>query len=530
MARTVKDKDLSTPPVSPSDGDAYIVASGNWGTGSSKAGQIAYWRTSAAVWQFIVPALGWTLRVADELDANSVPKEYGYTGSTWTLPAGTGGSFVGGTLSSALNEAPSVTLASSSTVSIGGASSNSVNISGTSTIIAFDVIPAGAKRTLIFQGILTLTHHATAQILPTGANITTAAGDTADFISLGSGNWRCTSYMRANGQALASSGGGGGSLAYLTEAKNVSAPNATIPAVSLSVSIAEANGDFALTPKGTGAILGQAPTNTAAGGNKRGTYATDLQRSRSANTQVASGNCSVLMGGDGNEVGGNYSVIGGGLGNWSPGGYGFIGSGDGNTNSSSYGVLGGGYRNSTGADGYATLGGGANNYASGSYTTITGGYYAATRGIYGAEAHASGRFGAQGDAQRERFIMRKATTDATSIAIAADGTAASSLNQVVMPDSSAYAFNGYVVARNNATGDCAKWLVDGLAKRGSGVATTAIVGTPTVTKSFSDSGASAWTLTATANTTLGCIAFTVTGVAATSIKWVADIQTVEVVG
>jgi hypothetical protein len=42
-------------------------------------------------------------------------------------------------------------------------------------------------------------------ILPTAANITTAAGDTAIFVSLGSGNWKCLSYTRASGTALSSS-------------------------------------------------------------------------------------------------------------------------------------------------------------------------------------------------------------------------------------------------------------------------------------------------------------------------------------
>jgi len=58
-----------------------------------------------------------------------------------------------------------------------------------------------------FSGALTLTHNATSLILPGGASITTAAGDVAYFVSLGSGNWRCTGYQKANGQAVVSSGG-----------------------------------------------------------------------------------------------------------------------------------------------------------------------------------------------------------------------------------------------------------------------------------------------------------------------------------
>lgn len=116
--------------------------------------------------------------------------------------------FTGGTLTSALNEAPAVTLASASTVNIGAAAANTINVTGTTTITAFDSIADGALRRLIFGGILTLTYNATSLILPTAASITTAAGDSAVFLSLGSGNWRCVGYTRADGTSLSAGSGG----------------------------------------------------------------------------------------------------------------------------------------------------------------------------------------------------------------------------------------------------------------------------------------------------------------------------------
>lgn len=104
----------------------------------------------------------------------------------------------GGTLSGAINEATPVTLASAATVNIGAAAANTLNISGTNTITAFDTIAAGARRTLRFNAGLTLTYDATKLILPRAANITTVAGDVADFVSLGGGNWACIGYERAN--------------------------------------------------------------------------------------------------------------------------------------------------------------------------------------------------------------------------------------------------------------------------------------------------------------------------------------------
>jgi hypothetical protein len=88
-------------------------------------------------------------------------------------------------------------LASASTTDIGTSASNVVQITGTTTITALGNAAAGAERTVIFAGALTLTHNATSLILPSAANITTAAGDAAKFVSLGSGNWDCVSYQTA---------------------------------------------------------------------------------------------------------------------------------------------------------------------------------------------------------------------------------------------------------------------------------------------------------------------------------------------
>jgi len=120
--------------------------------------------------------------------------------------AGAGG-FTGGTLITSINEAPIVTIASSATPAIGAAAGNTISITGTTTITGFDTIASGAKRTVTFTGALTLTHNGTSLILPSGANITTAAGDCAEFVSLGSGNWRCTNYETASGASLVASTG-----------------------------------------------------------------------------------------------------------------------------------------------------------------------------------------------------------------------------------------------------------------------------------------------------------------------------------
>jgi hypothetical protein len=113
----------------------------------------------------------------------------------------------GGSFSGAVNNAKGSDIASATTTDIGAATGNSVDVTGTTTITGLGTVQAGTQRVVRFTGALTLTHNATSLILPTSANITTAAGDTATFISLGSGNWVCTQYQRKDGTALASSGG-----------------------------------------------------------------------------------------------------------------------------------------------------------------------------------------------------------------------------------------------------------------------------------------------------------------------------------
>ena len=89
--------------------------------------------------------------------------------------------------------------ASASTVDLGAIAASNVRITGTTTITGFGTVRSGITKTLRFAAALQITYNATSLILPGVANITTAANDTAKFVSLGSGNWICVSYQRARG-------------------------------------------------------------------------------------------------------------------------------------------------------------------------------------------------------------------------------------------------------------------------------------------------------------------------------------------
>jgi len=96
-----------------------------------------------------------------------------------------------------VREAKASDLPSAATCDIGGAAGRFVDITGTTTITSFGTSAAGTWKLVRFMGALTLTHHATNLILPGGANITTAAGDTLVAASLGAGKWVVLMYQRA---------------------------------------------------------------------------------------------------------------------------------------------------------------------------------------------------------------------------------------------------------------------------------------------------------------------------------------------
>jgi hypothetical protein len=155
-------------------------------------------------------------------------------------------------------------IASAATTDLSAATGDFVNITGTTTITSFGTAAAGVERTLRFTGALTLTHNATSLILPTSANITTAAGDTARFRSLGSGNWVCVGYQKANGQALAGSSSGSLTLPSI-RFTNIVGGGST---VSLSGAVAGddfyilgSGGDAPTIPAGW-SIVGYSPSNS----------------------------------------------------------------------------------------------------------------------------------------------------------------------------------------------------------------------------------------------------------------------------
>jgi hypothetical protein len=384
---------------------------------------------------------------------------------------------------------------------------------------------------------------------------------------------------------------GGGGLTHFVSSESTTAPNATVPVDALTATDATyTNIDVALVAKGTGATLAQVPDGTAAGGNKRGDYATDWQKVRNTATQVSSGLRAVILGGSQNTASGTGSFVGAGLGNIASSLYSFVGAGstnnasgtysvtaggDSNTASSNFSFIGGGQSNTAQTNTHATVCGGQTNIASGQYSFVGGGTTNTANGTYAfvggggsntaASSYSSVLGGVSNTANAERscvvggangttrairglavfpscvspiadaagvtqsalLLLARQTTDATATVLTSNTTAASTTNQIILPNNSAYSFSGEVIAGVTGGGNTARWTINGAIKRGANAASTAMVGTVTVTMTHNDAGAAAWVVAVTADTTNGGIAVTVTGAAATTIRWVCKINTTE---
>lgn len=324
--------------------------------------------------------------------------------------------------------------------------------------------------------------------------------------------------------------GGGGGLTHFVESEDTASPNATVPVDALTATDAGyTNIDVALVAKGTGATLAQVPDGTTAGGNKRGQYATDLQKYRTTTTRVASGNYSVICGGQNNTASStNVCVVGGAL-NVASAIDSVIVGGTINSVSNSQGVIvGGTYNSCTGT--YSFIGGGAANFATSAYSCIPGGHRGTSRGIVGNFVNPACDIPIAptiGCTQAAILLLGRQTTDATPTVLTSNVSAASTNNQVILPNNAAYYFKGSVIAGVTGAGDTAAWSIEGAIKRGANAASTTMVGSPTVTMTHNDAGAASWTVTVTADTTNGGIKVEVTGAAATTIRWVCKLETTE---
>lgn len=324
----------------------------------------------------------------------------------------------------------------------------------------------------------------------------------------------------------------------------ITSPNATTNVASITSATASTNGDLALVSKGNGALIAQIPTGTVAGGNKRGQYAVDFQRTRSFASEVASGNYSAIIGGTGHATAGTRAAVIGGASSRASGSSAVVVGGSSSTASAEYSGIFGSYLSgaseflatvvggdSNSAEGFeSVILGGSQNVTTGEYSTVIGGGRGTDRGIKGIVV-IPGSYkpfdDKNGVAQSAILVIGQQTTNATPVQLTSDGATASATNKLTLANNSAVYFRGSVIANVTGGGNTKSWTFDGQIKRGADASATTLTGS-TVTSPYGDAGASAWTVALSADTTNGGLAVTVTGQASTTIRWVCKLETTEV--
>ena len=327
-----------------------------------------------------------------------------------------------------------------------------------------------------------------------------------------------------------------------TTAVTLSGSNANIKVGQLITGTSIATYTYVAAISGTSLTLSQAASGSSTstlsfytphgvvvgGGNNQATGSYSFiggggDAGTAANRNVASGDWSVVAGGIANQATGIASFVGGGgglvfsgagvAGNLASGGGSFVGAGMGNT-----------------ASGIAASILGSRNIANSAYATALG-TYSTTRSIAGNVAFGANQAplaASVGLCQAGLLVLATQTTDATATVLASTSSAASTTNQVILPNNSAYYFKGSVIANVTGAANGASWSFEGAIMRGANAASTVLIGTPAINRVAASSGATAWVIALTADTTNGGLAVTVTGAASTTIRWVASVNTVEV--
>jgi hypothetical protein len=145
----------------------------------------------------IVRPTGAALAAGDILAGQFTEIAYSTTDGNWQLALSATGATpasFSGTAAGTVDLLAGASVASAATINLNAATGNLVHVTGTTTITA--VTLTRGPRWVVFDGALTLTHHATNNNLPGAANILTAAGDRALYFADGTTVY-CLHYVRA---------------------------------------------------------------------------------------------------------------------------------------------------------------------------------------------------------------------------------------------------------------------------------------------------------------------------------------------
>ena len=270
-------------------------------------------------------------------------------------------------------------------------------------------------------------------------------------------------------------------LSYFSESQTTQSLDRdlnTLMATSLST-----DASIAIEPKGNGAIQGDST------GDQRGIYATDWQKQRGDNTQVASGDYAVIGGGSFNKASGLHSAI----------------------------VAGN------------------RHIADSSYSVVVGGGSGNTNGTIGAVvfpgyAH-GGNFSTPGVMQSAIYNIGGITTNNIPRRLSTDGSATPSVaNQIITKDRSVKHFKAVVVAKEQVANDAAIWTFsfEGVLRQDVGSTTTDFMPAgiaPVITTASNTTSVASLRLDL--DNVTGCMIIEATGPVGKTVRWTGRVETVE---
>ena len=165
----ILDRNLSTPPVSPVEGDRYLVAAGPTGAWAGQAGKVAAFLDGA--WIFYTPKEGWLAWIADENVAVA------YDGGAWVGFSGGGGG--GATTFVALTDVPANYSGAGGKLVKVNAGATALEFNNTVPLLGVNATPDASNKLSISSPSALFNHAGAGHQVKVNKN---AAADTASFL------------------------------------------------------------------------------------------------------------------------------------------------------------------------------------------------------------------------------------------------------------------------------------------------------------------------------------------------------------